>query len=53
MKYQCDNCSAILTTEELRTINRYWERVDEDGVEPDGECPHCGCLAYEVEEVTP
>ena len=44
--YKCDNCDERMTAAELNVIKRYSERVDEDGEEPAGECPHCGCLAY-------
>lgn len=44
---QCADCGAVFPASQLRDIRRYWERVDEDDVtKPDGECPHCGALAY-------
>lgn len=46
--YQCDNCVRLWDFDELNNIQRYFERVDEDGPDPDGECPSCGCLAYEI-----
>lgn len=43
----CANCDWRGPLADLKPIQRYWERVDEeDGAEPDGECPECGCLAY-------
>jgi hypothetical protein len=46
--YECDNCAAILAAQQLQPIKHYSERVDEGGDEPDGECPECGSLAYEI-----
>ena len=43
----CDNCEWRGDPSELKDIKRYHERVDDDdGEEPAGECPKCGCLAY-------
>lgn len=42
----CDNCGAHIPMGELKIPRHLWERVDEDGPEPAGECPHCGALAY-------
>lgn len=49
--YECANCAKQYGLDELGVILRYWERVaEEDEVEPDGECPECGALCYEVED---
>lgn len=45
---RCDNCGALLNEDQLREPRDLWERVDPDGPEPAGECPHCGALAYFV-----
>lgn len=46
---ECDNCAVVFPFDQLQLIKRYWERVDEDSeCPPDGECPHCGALAYET-----
>lgn len=45
---KCDNCGHLAPRSELKDIQDYEQRVDEDGTEPDGECPECGCLAYEL-----
>jgi DNA-directed RNA polymerase subunit RPC12/RpoP len=47
MSAVCDNCGARIPADELVIPHRLWERMDEDGPEPAGECPHCGALAYE------
>jgi hypothetical protein len=48
---QCANCDW--TGEDVRPIKHYSERVDpDDDAEPAGECPECGCLAYEVEPLS-
>jgi len=47
-KYRCDNCESLWNLDDLHEIKDYWMRVDEDGPEPDGECPDCGCLCYEL-----
>lgn len=47
---ECANCDWRGPMSALKDIKRYHERVDpEDGVEPAGECPECGCLAYDAE----
>lgn len=47
-KYDCDNCAGRWEYDELRYIAHYNERVGTNGPFPDGECPHCGALCYEV-----
>jgi Zn finger protein HypA/HybF involved in hydrogenase expression len=48
---ECANCDWSGPQHDLRPIKHYWSRVDEaDAVEPDGECPDCGCLAYAIED---
>ncbi len=42
----CDSCEWTGTHADLNDVADLWERVDEDGPEPDGECPDCGALAY-------
>lgn len=49
-EYECDNCSKRWTEAELRPAANLSERMDEDGDEPDGECPECGALCYAVED---
>jgi hypothetical protein len=44
--YTCDNCPWSGPFEELEEIESLWERVDEGGPMPNGECPECGVLAY-------
>lgn len=47
---QCADCAIVFPFADLKPVRRYWERVDEnDGYEPDGDCPFCGALAYRVE----
>lgn len=47
----CANCEWSGPLDALKPIKHYWSRVDEeDDVEPDGECPSCGCLAYQENE---
>ena len=43
----CDNCGKTWSAAQLRPAADLAERVDEDGPEPDGECPECGALCYE------
>lgn len=43
---ECDNCRHRCDVDNLDAIHRYYERVDDDGVEPAGQCPECGALAY-------
>lgn len=46
---ECANCGKHSLLSALNPIKRYHERVDEDDEhEPDGECPSCGALAYEL-----
>lgn len=48
-KAECANCAWRGPLSALNDIKNYHERVDEDDeAEPDGECPECGCLAYDV-----
>ena len=44
----CDNCQAIHPLGSLRPAKDLHERVDENGEDPAGECPACGCLCYQV-----
>lgn len=52
--HSCDNCdwegveSDIEVT--LCQIHHLWDRLDEGGVVPSGECPECGCLCYLIKE---
>lgn len=46
---ECDNCEFAGCKEDLNDIKDYSERVSDDGPEPEGECPKCGALCYEVE----
>lgn len=49
-KYECDNCGHIDNEATLiPEIKHYYERVDDEGPAPSGECSECGCLTYEVE----
>lgn len=48
MIVQCDNCRWVGPEADTNEPTDLWERVDEDGPEPDGECPDCGCLCYET-----
>ena len=54
MKHRCDNCESVYDEDELDEIHHYWERVDEGGVVPSGQCPddECGCLCYPVKDAT-
>lgn len=44
---ECDNCGHVCDVAQLGTIKHYHERVEEGAPIPAGECPECGCLAYE------
>lgn len=51
---KCDNCGGTFHTNELNEPKRLAERLDHpighpDCIEPAGECPKCGALAYLVE----
>jgi hypothetical protein len=46
----CDNCDALVHTEELVSINDIYERVDPGEPMPSGECPDCGGLCHAVED---
>jgi hypothetical protein len=48
---KCDNCGAVQYVRELKPVKHYWERVDDGGETPAGECMFCGCLAYFCEEL--
>jgi len=50
---KCDNCGHVCGLSKLKPIQRLSERLDypkDDPrcVMPDGECPKCGSLSYEV-----
>lgn len=45
---KCDNCDWVGPTTDLNEIQDYFQRVDEGGEVPSGECPECGALAYPV-----
>lgn len=47
---RCDNCMWNGDVGELNPIKDLEARLDPGGVVPAGECPECGCLAYETEE---
>lgn len=43
---ECDDCDWTGPISECNNISHYNERVDVGGVDPLGECPECGALAY-------
>lgn len=43
---QCDNCCQIFREEQLHVVENWWERFDDGGILPAGQCPECGSLAY-------
>ena len=45
---ECDDCAWRGTHADLNDVDPYtlWERLDENGPMPAGECPTCGALAY-------
>lgn len=43
---QCQNCSAVHIDGNLKNIQDYHQRVEDDEEEPSGECPDCGCLCH-------
>ena len=47
---KCDNCGWV--GHRLQTVPAHdlHERLDEHGPEPEGECPRCGALAYEMKD---
>jgi hypothetical protein len=47
---ECDACDWRGTNADLNEATRLWERVDENGPMPSGECPSCGALAYLIDE---
>ena len=49
--FQCANCRRIWNRDKLiGEIAHYTERVAPDEEEPDGECPECGALCYQLED---
>jgi hypothetical protein len=53
----CENCDWTGPESELGKtlceIHHLWERLDEGGIVPAGECPECGCFAYLPEIADP
>lgn len=54
---RCDNCGKLWDVADLNEPKRLDERLDypighPKCIEPDGECPECGALAYEEEQNT-
>lgn len=45
---ECDNCGLQCASHKLRPVQSPDERIDENGPNPEGECPECGCLSYIV-----
>jgi hypothetical protein len=50
---QCQNCGKLVDDEELKPIRRIFERVLPGEPMPSGECPECGALCQEVDDVLP
>lgn len=55
VKCRCGNCDKVWDIADLNEAKRLHERLDypighPDCIEPAGECPACGALAYEQKD---
>lgn len=49
---KCDNCNWSGTADQTRPARDLWKRMDPGGPVPAGECPVCGCFAYQAPTYT-
>ncbi len=49
-KHSCDNCGAVIDSEDVCPIEDFFQRVEPGGMVPSGECPECGALCYPIKE---
>ena len=49
---KCDNCNWTGLADQTRPTRDLWKRMDPGGPVPAGECPVCGCFAYQAPTCT-
>lgn len=48
---RCADCQRVTPLDELREVKNLAQRLEPGDTVPDGECPHCGAMAFAIDAV--